>query len=291
MRGGGKGTALLVLVVALLCYSACVILARVVYGHGGNALTVLISRMGVFFTFLWIYFAVTGRSVEISARDRWASLGIGLVVAVQSYAYYSAFEYIPVSLAALIFYTYPTLVAIASRLVSRAPLTPLMLAALIAAFFGLALVLEASIDDVEPHGLVRAAISSIGMTATVMIASRVLARVDAQLMTFYSSGVTSLVYILVAFATGWAATPVDFPGWAALIAIPFVYTFGVLGWYSTMPLLGAVRVTFLSNFEPLFTVALAALLLGEILTLRQMLGAALVIGAVLALQIFGRRGA
>ena len=57
-----------------------------------------------------------------------------------------------------------------------------------------------------------------------------------------------------------------------------------------MPILGAVRVAFLSNFEPLFTVAMAALLLGEILTLRQMLGAALVIGAVLALQIFGRRG-
>ena len=42
-------TAYLILAVSVLCYASCVILARVVYAEGGNALTVLISRMAIFF--------------------------------------------------------------------------------------------------------------------------------------------------------------------------------------------------------------------------------------------------
>jgi len=289
MRWEGKGTAMAVLLIALLCYSLCVILARIVYGHGGDALAVLISRMGVFFFFLWIYFAVSGRSIALERRDLLGSMLIGAVVAVQSYSYYSAFQYIPVSLAVLIFYTYPTLVALVSRALARTPLGPAMIAVLVAAFFGLALVLEASIADVETHGLIRAGMASLGMTITVMLASRILARVDPQVMAFYSAGVTSAIYVAAAMTMGAATAPASFVGWAALIAMPLVYTFGLLGWYASLRVLGTVRASFVSNFEPLFTVLLAAILLGETMSLRQMMGGALVVGAVVAIQWAGWR--
>ena len=288
MRWEGKGAAMAVLLIALLCYALCVILARVVYQHGGDALAVLISRMGVFFFFLWIYFVISGRSLALPRRELRGSLLVGAVVAVQSYAYYSSFQYLPVSLAALIFYLYPTLVALGSRLVARTPLTSALVAALLAAFMGLALVLQASVEGLETHGLLRAFTAAIGMTTTVLLASRLLARIDTQVMTFYSSGVTSAVYVLAAFIVG-AATPADFAGWAALIAMPLIYTVGVLGWYSSMPRLGTVRVAFISNFEPLFTGILAARLLDVALSPRQILGGALVIGAVLGLQLANRR--
>src|SRR5262245_8271967 len=118
---------LALLLTALLCYSLCVILARVAYFHGANALTVLIARMGMFFVGMGVYFRLTRQSAYLPPTERYASLALGVLVAIQSYAYYSAFQYIPVSLAALIFYTYPTLVAFVSRLIARTPLTPLMI--------------------------------------------------------------------------------------------------------------------------------------------------------------------
>ncbi len=284
-----RWASLALLLTALLCYSLCVILARIVYLHGGNALTVLISRMGLFFLAMAFYFRLTRQSAHLAPTERYASLALGVLVAVQSYAYYSAFQYIPISLAALIFYTYPTLVALISRLMSRTPLTPLMIAALLAAFFGLALVLEVSIGTVAPHGLVRAAFASLGMVVTVLLSSRILARADNRRMTLHSSGVTSGIYVAVAILTGAAEAPVDIPGWAALLAIPAIYSFAVLGWYASMTRLGVVKVSFISNSEPLFTVFFALVLLGETLTPRQILGAALIIGAIFVVQTFGRR--
>jgi drug/metabolite transporter (DMT)-like permease len=280
---------LALLLTSLLCYSLCVILARIVYLHGGNALTVLISRIGLFFLAMAFYFRLTRQSAYLAPTERYASLALGVLVAVQSYAYYSAFQYIPISLAALIFYTYPTLVALGSRLITRTPLTPLMVAALLAAFFGLALVLEVSIGTVAPHGLVRAAFASLGMVVTVLLSSRILARADNRRMTLHSSGVTSGIYVVAAILTGAAAPPIDAPGWAALLAIPAIYSFAVLGWYASMTRLGVVKVSFISNSEPLFTVFFASVLLGETLTPRQILGAALIIGAIFAVQTFGRR--
>lgn len=280
---------LALLLTALLCYSLCVILARVVYLHGGNALAVLLSRMGVFFVAMTLYFSLTRRSAYLAPTERYASLALGVLVAIQSYAYYSAFQYIPISLAALIFYTYPTIVALVSRLIARTPLTPLMIAALLAAFFGLALVLEVSIGTVAPHGLVRATFASLGMVATVLLSSRILARADNRRMTLHSSGVTSGLYVVAALLTGAAQAPADLPGWAALLAIPAIYTFAVLGWYASMTRLGVVKVSFISNSEPMFTVFLAAVLLGETLAPRQIVGAALIIGAIFVVQTFGRR--
>jgi drug/metabolite transporter (DMT)-like permease len=151
--------------------------------------------------------------------------------------------------------------------------------------------LEASIADVETHGLIRAGMASIGMTITVMLASRILARVDSQVMAFYSSGVTSAIYVVVAMTMGAATAPASFAGWAALIAMPLVYTFGLLGWYASLRALGTVRASFVSNFEPLFTVLLAAILLGETMSFRQSMGGALVVGAVVAIQWAGWRKA
>ncbi|MFO0998063.1 MAG: DMT family transporter [Alphaproteobacteria bacterium] len=281
--------ALALLLTSLLCYSLCVILARVVYLHGGNALTALLSRMGLFFVAMALYFRLTRQSAYLAPTERYASLALGVLVSIQSYAYYSAFQYIPISLAALIFYTYPTLVTLISRLIARTPLTPLMLASLLAAFLGLALVLEVSIGTVAPHGLVRASFAAIGMVATVLLASRILARVDNRRMTLHSSGMTTALYVTAALLTGAAIPPSDGIGWAALLAIPAIYSVAVLGWYTSMRTLGVVKVSFISNSEPMFTVFLAAVLLGESLTPRQLLGAALIIGAIFAVQVFGRR--
>jgi drug/metabolite transporter (DMT)-like permease len=57
-----------------------------------------------------------------------------------------------------------------------------------------------------------------------------------------------------------------------------------------MARVGPTAAALLSTLEPVFTVGLAALFLGETLSLRQVVGAVLVLAAIVLLQAFELRG-
>lgn len=282
---------LAILAVSIPCYALSVVMARAVYEHGGNALAVLVLRMGFFALALFVYFRMTGQSPWLPRRECLASLALGLLSSAQSFAYYTAFEYIPVSLAALLLHTYPPIVAVATRLMSRAPLTPITVGALVAAFVGIGLVLQVSFSTLSPIGLICGFLAALGMAATTLVSSRILARADSRRMTFHIALAAFTIYLIAALTTGGTEWPVGTAGWAILAALPIVYLAASLGWYSSIPFLGPMKVALLSNMEPIFTVLFAALLLGEFLSPQQTAGAVLVIGAIFAVQVFGRRAA
>lgn len=280
---------LAILAVSVPCYAMSVIVARSVYEHGGNALACLVVRMGFFATALFIYFRVTGQSPWLPRRESIASLALGCLSAAQSFAYYKAFEYIPVSLAALLVYTYPPMVAVATRVMSREKLTPVTMGALAAAFVGIALVLQVSFATLHPLGILCAMIAAVGMAVTTLISSRILVRADSRRMTLHIAISASAIYIGAALATGGAAWPHGITGWARLALLPMIYLVAALGWYTCLPMLGPMRASLMSNAEPVFTVVFAAILLGEFLSPQQMAGAALIVGAIFAIQLFRRR--
>ena len=280
---------LAILAVSVPCYAMSVIVARSVYEHGGNALACLVVRMGFFATALFIYFRVTGQSPWLPRRESIASLGLGILSAGQSFAYYKAFEYIPVSLAALLVYTYPPMVAVATRVMSREKLTPVTIGALVAAFLGIALVLQVSFETLHPIGILCGMIAAVGMAVTTLISSRILVRADSRRMTLHIAISASAIYLGAALATGGTTWPHGIAGWALLALLPLIYLVAALGWYTCLPMLGPMRASLMSNAEPVFTVAFAAVLLGEFLSPVQMAGAALIVGAIFAIQLFRQR--
>jgi drug/metabolite transporter (DMT)-like permease len=280
---------LAILAVAVPCYALSVIVARSVYEHGGNALACLLVRMGFFAAALLIYFRVVGQSPRLPRRDGIASLALGVLSALQSFAYYKAFEYIPVSLAALLVYTYPPMVAVATRAISREPLTPVTIGALAAAFLGIALVLQVSFGTLHPIGIACGLVAAVGMAVTTLISSRILVRADSRRMTLHIAISAFAIYLGAALATGGTAWPHGASGWVLLALLPMIYLVAALGWYTCLPMLGPMKASLMSNAEPVFTVAFAALLLGEFLSPVQLAGAALIVGAIFAIQLFRRR--
>ncbi|MGE0094411.1 MAG: DMT family transporter [Alphaproteobacteria bacterium] len=279
---------LAILAISVPCYSISVIIARAVYEHGGNALACLLVRMGFFATAVFIYFRVVGQSPWLPRRESIASLSLGILSAMQSFAYYKAFEYIPVSLAALLVYTYPPMVAVATRVISREALTPVTIGALAAAFVGIGLVLRVSFETLHPLGIACGMIAAVGMAVTTLISSRILVRADSRRMTLHIAISAFAIYLGGALATGGVSWPHGLAGWALLALLPLIYLVASLAWYTCLPMLGPMKASLMSNAEPVFTVAFAALLLGEFLSPVQMAGAALIIGAIFAIQLFRR---
>jgi drug/metabolite transporter (DMT)-like permease len=98
---------------------------------------------------------------------------------------------------------------------------------------------------------------------------------------------TAAVYWLMAGATATPLMPAEIPteAWPGLIAIGVVSTFiAIQTFYAGTKRVGAAQASLISTVEPIWTVALAAILLGERLTPIQLLGGALILVAVVIAQ-------
>jgi drug/metabolite transporter (DMT)-like permease len=82
--------------------------------------------------------------------------------------------------------------------------------------------------------------------------------------------------------------PAGAGGWAALTAIAVCSTvIAILTFFAGLQRLGAGRASMLSTLEPVVTVLLAAMLLGETLSVAQLGGGALILAGVLWLSARG----
>jgi drug/metabolite transporter (DMT)-like permease len=98
---------------------------------------------------------------------------------------------------------------------------------------------------------------------------------------------TAAVYWLLVGVTATPILPGDVPAeaWPGLIAIGVVSTFiAIQTFYAGTKRVGAAQASLISTVEPIWTVVLAALLLGERLTPIQLLGGALILVAVVIAQ-------
>lgn len=273
-------------------FGVIVVLARLSYDAGLNPPTLLFFRAVTFWVCLAIILKALGRPIALPPTDRYASLGIGVLLAAETLCAYSAILYIPVSLSVLLLYTYPLFVALGMRLLGRERLTPIKLTALLTAFAGLTISLGASAGSLDPRGIALGLASGIGLAVVVIASSRVLARVDSRRMSLHVIFAGSLTYAAVLVLTGGLALPAEAQGWLLLAAIPAIYLVAELCFFTAIAMIGPSRMAMVGNLEPVTAILLAGLLLAEALTPLRLLGAALVIGAVLAMQVFGRaRGA
>ncbi|MGH6952721.1 MAG: EamA family transporter, partial [Alphaproteobacteria bacterium] len=194
------GLALVVL--SGLGYALNIVLARPVYGTGGEPLTLLLARSLFVGLALALYLGLTGRPMALPPRQRYAAWAIGVLLAAQGYGYYGSVRYIDTSLAVLIVYTYPMLVALAGWLIEREPMGPRKVAAVAAGFAGVALALEVSLGRVDGRGMGLAFLGAVGLATVVFATGRVLRNADSLRVAFHMTAANALAYAAVLAVRG-----------------------------------------------------------------------------------------
>ena len=280
---------ILLVLIGATAYGVLVVTAKLSYEHGTDPVTVLFVRAGGFFALLLLFRRATGRPIALPPTTRYLCLVLGVFLSFQAWCNYAAITFIPVSLAILLLYTYPIFVALATRLIERERLGPIKAGAVFAAFAGLALSLQVHPDALDSRGLGLGLMAGLGLAITVMISSRILRQADSARMTLHFTASTSTCYLAVLVLTDGWAWPVDRIGWLLLLAMPLTYLVAMLCFYSAVKIIGPLKAATFNNLEPVTTILLAALLLGEALGPWQYVGAALVIGSLFAMQIGDRR--
>ncbi len=270
--------------VAALSMTLSAISARLAYDSGTNPWTVMPWRFLVGFFIVLVVVRAARIPAAMPLRLRVECLAAGLMFGASSLGYLWAIETIPVGQAALIIYVYPVLVALAARFTAGERLTPMKLAAVIAAFAGLVAVLDIRHAPSDERGIALAGMGAIMYGGSILWSARLTRRVDSRILTLHVMAAGAVAFSLLAVAMDAIALPGGLYGpWVfALAAV--LYALGSVCLFAAVPLSGPTAVAMTMNLEPVTAVILAVAFLGERLAPLQLAGGGVVIAAILVLQ-------
>ena len=261
--------------------------ARLAYDGGSDPLTIVLLRTAVFVIAVGVGMALLRRLAWLGRRPLVATLWMAVTLAVVALGYQGSVAYIPVGLAALIFYSFPLMVGLIAMAAGRDRLTLPKALALLAAFVGLGLALGPGSGLLDWRGIALALLAAVGMALTMTFGGEATRGQDALVMSLYTNFWMLIALALVAAFAGSVAVPVTGLGMAGAAGVCLSYVVAYCCWYLALSLISPVRLAGLFNIEPLVTLVAAWLVLGERLSALQIVGAALVLASILGITLYG----
>jgi drug/metabolite transporter (DMT)-like permease len=279
-RDEARGLGLVTL--STLAYGVLPIFGKAAYAAGVGAITLLAWRYAI----ATLLLAPVVRGPRLPLRERARLWAIGSVFVVNSIAYFRALETIPASVASLVIYTYPVLVALLAAAARVERLTLRALLAALLAFSGCALTAGGAPAGapIDPRGIAWTLLGALVYAAYIVLSRRFGHGVPARVLALHLTQASGIVCAALALAGSGLWLPKEPRAWAAVAGIGVVSTVvAITSFLAGMALIGPTRASVLSSLEVVVTLVLAAALLGERLAPLQWAGAALILGAV-ALQ-------
>jgi drug/metabolite transporter (DMT)-like permease len=273
------------------------IFGRLASDAGASIASTLLVRFGVAAVLFWVALRFVGGWGRLRALPRYVvltGLGLGAIgYSLQSGLYFAAIERLDVSLVALLLYTYPAFVTVAALLLGRTAGSLRTTVALVVASVGLVLVLlAAGTGTFDLGGALLALAASVTYTTYILISDRIIGAIDPfALAALVLTGATAS-FTVTGLLTGSLDLSLPADAWLWLLLIAVVSTVvAVSAFFAGLRLVGPSEAAILSTFEPVVTVVLAYMVLAERLAPAQLLGGALVLAAVVLLQMRPRRRA
>ncbi len=267
-----------------MSFSALSISAVLTFREGTNPLAAVIVRFPGAIIVLAAIVLISRVSIRLPRRETLICLTLGAILGAQSYTLYKSFELIPVALTMVVFYIYPILVGIAAGVTGQERLSRALAVALVVAFSGLVLVFNVSGAGLTVEGAAYAAAAAVFWAALTLLSVHAMRECDPRAVSLNMQVTAASIFVVIGLVSDDVALPGTLFGWAALLAMPCFYAVAITAFFASVALLGSVRTSLFMNVEPISTITLGFVVLGQALTPLQLVGAALVIGAIVALK-------
>ena len=275
----GLGLALL----AALGYGANVPFAKQAAIAGVSGPDIVFYRAFLLLAVLAGLVLAGGGSLAVPAAARRMVLGLGLFTAFVALCYISSIAFIPVSVATIVFYTFPLVILVISPFIDGEALTPARIAIFILAFLGLFVAIGPRFTSLDPRGLMLAGGAVLGATGQFFFAARATRAVDPAVAGFWTQLILIPVALGACLLTGGPVPPA-----ALLVAIVpvgltcllFIFAFSLHLASARLAPPAALGLIFCA--EPVTSIMVATHVLDEQLTTAQVSGGSLVLIAILA---------
>lgn len=274
----------LMLSAAMLIFGTLGVFTRNIGVTSGELALYRAVLASVLIGFYLVFIKKSGLNLKNAGRELPLLLASGIAMGINWILLFQAYRYTTISAATLSYYFAPVIVTLASPLLFHERLTAKQIICFVMSTLGLVLIIGTG------GGEETAGITGIlfGLGAAVFYAAVILlnkfiknvAGIQRTILQMLAAVVTLLPY--VALSSGFNLNLLDGTGWACLLTVGLFHT-GITYclYFSALKDLTGQEAAILSYIDPLVAVIISVLLLGEPMTLVQLIGGALILGFTL----------
>ena len=276
-------------VASALAFGAMAIMARAAYADGVDTPTLLALRFSIAAACLYVVTRL--RRVDLPSGRDLASVALlgGVGYGAQAGTFFTALTLAPAGIVALLLYLHPALVAVLAAMFLHERMTPAKLVALVVALAGMTLTVEPALaGGIEgfprlPAGVALGIAAAAIYAVYIVVGTRLTSRIEPLALSTVVTLSAAIVFVIVSAIAG-PRLPQSSSGWLAVGGIALVSTVAAITlFFAGLARVGPTQASTLSTVEPVFTVMLAGLLLGERIAPVQLAGGALILAAVVLL--------
>lgn len=232
---------------------------------------------------------VSGEKIKV---NRWILIASGIALGVNWILLFQAYKYTTISNATICYYFAPVLVMILSPLILKESLNTLKVMCIVAALVGLVCIAGVSQTSGENDFVgVLYGLGAAVLYATVIFLNKRLkdiTGIESSIVQLGIAAVSLLPYVLL--VDGVQLDKMTVKPIALLLIVGVVHTGVVyLLYFSSMRELSGQSIAALSYIDPVVAIILATIFLHEKMTIMQLIGGILILGATFVNEIYGQR--
>ena len=271
------------LLIAAFLYGIAPMLAKVTYRGGANGITLSFLRTALSVPILFAIMKANKRSLKLTKRQLKSIIILGVFGgALPILLLYFSYNFISTGLATTLHFVYPLIIVLASALLYHEKISKFKLLSVILVTLGIFMFadIDAASDSV---GIVLALLSGVFYSFFVMYIDRSgLDSMDYIKLTFYLMIIMSIVTLSFGFIVHGLSFDLSGQAWSFAAVISLIVTLGAMPLFQLgVRYEGASTAGIMSTFEPITSVALGAVFLGEFVGVSQIFGIAMILSGII----------
>jgi drug/metabolite transporter (DMT)-like permease len=274
-------------------FASLAIFGKQAYAAGANVPTVLAVRFTVATPLLFAIAVATRRPLRLPRRVLVPVLAMGAVgYAVQATLFFAALSRISASLTGLLLYLYPALVTLGAVLLGRHRATRLTVAGLALALGGVVLIVGLPGGRLDALGVALGLGAAVWYSLYILVGEHLLVSTDPLVTAAWVSLGAAVSFVVVGgLVLGRVHVHgVRASGWWSLLAMAVLATaIPIATFFAGMARIGSTWASIASSWEPVFTVVLGVLVLGDRLGPAMVIGGLAVVVGAIVLPLVGER--
>ncbi|MEG3041156.1 MAG: DMT family transporter, partial [Clostridium sp.] len=274
------------IVIASVAFGVMPILAKLAYEGGANAISTLALRFTFASLLLFYYIKSKNISLKITKEQFKIIFFLGVVgYSMTSILLFIAYNYIDVGIAGMILHTYPLMVMILSIIIYKEKFKLKKLIYLIITTLGVFIMLDIKGSNFNTLGVVLVLSSAFCYSIYVLGASnKKIRNINSYVITFYISVISAIVGGGIGIISNSFVGRINFYGLISILLIAFISTvIALMTFLKGVKLIGPTNAAIFSALEPIVSLVLGIIVLGEPITVKIVVGSIMIILVMIAL--------
>lgn len=289
MNNNLKG--MLVTLLAAASFGAISPLAKYVYSFGVTSDMVLVLRFLIASIFIWLYIFLNKKNIDykINKTQMLIMMLIGaLIYFATTTFYFNAIRFIPISIHVMLFCTYPFIVNIFSFYVLHENINKIQVLSMFVAFIGLLLTLSIDSTQLNIIGIVLSLLSAFSNAGYILLLGlKKIQNINPIVTAGYTNLFSTISFCIYSSFKHTLNFNMPINAWFGIMFIALISTaIAIIALSTGIRMIGASKASIICTFEPLESIILSCIVLGETLTTKQLLGVTLIISSIIMINLF-----